>query len=454
MSTTYVIYRTSASGGFSQRWISDANGWDTIRQGGGNTGSGGSPQTAGSWDNTLLRIKQGFFHFDTRSIFAGAYDVTLSARTTAATPGTSGGNNGTDLYRYDGAASIGAASFRTPTQLGALSLVGTMPHATAASTWYTSSTIAGYTVPAQEDFGFCAAHPSQLVSTPPLPTTSAWDMEVAFDTSLGREPYLTLTGGPTLNSQTFTNNGTFTVPAGVTSIQVEAVGGGGGGGTDSAQEPGGGGGAYARSFVAVSPSQQHSVTIGAGGGPNVDGGDSIFGSNLVVAKGGLKGLGATAGAGGAAASSTGDLKFSGGAGGAQQGGGGSRSGSGGGSGAGRSGAGNAGASGSGSTAGAGGVSSGELSGAGGIGAAPGGTAGSGAAYGGGGGGKGSGTSTSGSGVAGVVVVRWETPPVGGGGLKYWNGSAWVVKPMKRWNGSAWVAATLKRWNGSTWVTVP
>lgn len=38
-------------------------------------------------------------------------------------------------------------------------------------------------------------------------------------------------------------------------------------------------------------------------------------------------------------------------------------------------------------------------------------------------------------------------------IKYWNGSAWVLKPLKKWNGSAWVPALLKRWNGSSWVNV-
>ena len=38
-------------------------------------------------------------------------------------------------------------------------------------------------------------------------------------------------------------------------------------------------------------------------------------------------------------------------------------------------------------------------------------------------------------------------------IKYWNGSAWVLKPLKKWNGSAWVPALLKRWNGASWVNV-
>lgn len=41
--------------------------------------------------------------------------------------------------------------------------------------------------------------------------------------------------------------------------------------------------------------------------------------------------------------------------------------------------------------------------------------------------------------------------VAGGQIKYWNGSAWVKKPVKVWNGSAWVLKLLKVWNGSSWV---
>ena len=47
----------------------------------------------------------------------------------------------------------------------------------------------------------------------------------------------------------------------------------------------------------------------------------------------------------------------------------------------------------------------------------------------------------------------ETPSSGGSQIKVWNGSAWVLKPLKRWNGTAWVDTLLKRWNGSSWETV-
>lgn len=37
------------------------------------------------------------------------------------------------------------------------------------------------------------------------------------------------------------------------------------------------------------------------------------------------------------------------------------------------------------------------------------------------------------------------------GVKVWNGSAWVRKPLKVWNGSAWVQKPVKVWTGSAWV---
>lgn len=45
------------------------------------------------------------------------------------------------------------------------------------------------------------------------------------------------------------------------------------------------------------------------------------------------------------------------------------------------------------------------------------------------------------------------PPGTGSLIKYWNGTAWVSKPLKRWNGTAWTVGTLKRWNGTAWITV-
>lgn len=84
-------------------------------------------------------------------------------------------------------------------------------------------------------------------------------------------------------TQTFTTNGSFTVPAGVTSITVECWGGGGRGGSAilngvSEAGGGGGGGAYSKKIVSVISGNLYSVFVGVGGfnDATLNGGDSYF----------------------------------------------------------------------------------------------------------------------------------------------------------------------------------
>ncbi|MBC7937297.1 MAG: hypothetical protein H7Y86_18280 [Rhizobacter sp.] len=91
------------------------------------------------------------------------------------------------------------------------------------------------------------------------------------------------------NFLTYYNNGTFTVPAGVTKIMVELWGGGGGGNYYC----GGGGGGYVKIHLAVIPGNTATVQIGAGGNAAnsataVNGGDTDFtlGGNVYAAFGG------------------------------------------------------------------------------------------------------------------------------------------------------------------------
>jgi hypothetical protein len=125
--------------------------------------------------------------------------------------------------------------------------------------------------------------------------------------------------------------GTWTVPAGVSTITVECWGGGGGGGaartTDGAAAGGGGGGAYSRKIINI-PSGTTSINynVGAGGkngaGQNgTSGQDSWFRTNTtLLAKGGRVAFNVTTntsgvgGAGGDANLCIGDVKYSGGAG--------------------------------------------------------------------------------------------------------------------------------------------
>ncbi len=100
----------------------------------------------------------------------------------------------------------------------------------------------------------------------------------------------------TLRTDAFTATGTWTCPAGVTSVDVEAFGGGGGGGgaspaatggatANGATGGGGGGGAQrGRRRLTVVPTTTYTITVGAGGtsgaasNPGGPGGDSSFGA--------------------------------------------------------------------------------------------------------------------------------------------------------------------------------
>lgn len=136
------------------------------------------------------------------------------------------------------------------------------------------------------------------------------------------------------------------------------------------------------------------VVVGIGGGQDVNGGNSTFNSNLVIANGGIAGSGTTAGAGGAATTGTGYTSFAGGNGAATGG-----SSGGGGGGSARTTA--AGSAASGITGGTG-TGNGGNSGASGI------NGGNGAAPGGGGAGHGNNAPTSGTGGVGRVVVTVQT----------------------------------------------
>jgi len=95
--------------------------------------------------------------------------------------------------------------------------------------------------------------------------------------------------------QSFTSSGTFSVPTGLTSVDVLIVAGGGSGGSEHGSTGNGGGGAGGLVFVpsfSVTPGGTVSVTVGCGGagipdstsGQGNDGQDSVFGT--LTAKGG------------------------------------------------------------------------------------------------------------------------------------------------------------------------
>lgn len=100
--------------------------------------------------------------------------------------------------------------------------------------------------------------------------------------------------------QIFTNSGTFTVPAGVTTLDVFLVGGGGGSGIGFDEGASGAGGGYAKTFknISVIPGTQWNVLVGAGG-LNANGAASLFsyGSQSYTAQGGSR-SGKSGGSGG------------------------------------------------------------------------------------------------------------------------------------------------------------
>lgn len=229
-------------------------------------------------------------------------------------------------------------------------------------------------------------------------------------------------------SQTFISSGTFTVPAGVTSVTVQAWGAGGGGGarrTSSDGGGGGGGGGFRGGILTVSPGNTISITIGNGGnGGNANGVNGSNGnatiithsSGTITASGGNGGNASTGmggnGAGGSFSGTVGSqITTSGG-----NGGSGDNNEGGGGGGAGGSLAGNNGGNGDDASnfthnGGNGGTNNGNGgSGNGGFGGDDG-SGGNAANYGGGGGGGGDDTgSIGGNGANGLVILTWTACP--------------------------------------------
>ena len=195
---------------------------------------------------------------------------------------------------------------------------------------------------------------------------------------------------------TTTGAGTWIVPSGVTSIQIEGIGGGADG--SAANETGGGGGAYAKSVsIAVTPGQTVYLNIGSRGANGSDTWANVSvnsapgsASNGIVAK---AGQGGATPSGGSGASSVGTLTYSGGNGGLL----GSFGAAGGGGAAGPNGIGAQGATGGSNSGGGGGGADGGLPGSAGSGSTPG-SGGNG--FGGTGGGTSGGNATPGSGGGG------------------------------------------------------
>lgn len=208
----------------------------------------------------------------------------------------------------------------------------------------------------------------------------------------------------------FTSDGSWTVPSGVTRVELLLWAGGGGGGAASAYGGGGGGGGgYGYTAPTVSPGNVVDIVIGAGGAAGSAGGNTtvtITGLGTGTVVGGAAGsAGSVAGQGAGGAGGTGaETTYAGGAGGG--GGGAVTYGGGGGGGGGAGGVGSAGAAVG--TRGAGGPGNAVGTypgGRGGLGAAGTTAAGAGVFPGGGGGGASTGASA-GAGAAGYAVILY------------------------------------------------
>lgn len=165
--------------------------------------------------------------------------------------------------------------------------------------------------------------------------------------------YIYSAGGTSFSGQVYNTQGNdnFTVPTGVTSINVKmwgAGGGGGAGGTAAAGASGGGGG-YASGSIAVTPGETLSVYIGGGGQPGVrnqaGGGGGGGGHTSLMRDTSLLGLAAGGGGGGGGRNSSSNTGGAGGAGGGSSGLGGTAAGVAGGGGGGTASAGGGGGSG-------------------------------------------------------------------------------------------------------------
>lgn len=272
---------------------------------------------------------------------------------------------------------------------------------------------------------------------------------------------------------TTTGSGSFTIPAGVSSITVEAWGGGGAGGNQSNQGGGGGGGAYISATIAVTAGQILYYTVGAAGGQSWFNLGTNSSTSAWRANAGTESLSGAAGIGGDTLNgNVGTLvaAFNGGSGASAQSGGGSRGGSGGGGGAGPLGVGLNGSIGSSSTGGAGGAgnngsggvggsSNGAIGfanidgGGGGAGGANGDTGGTGGAPAGGGGGSGRSSTFAGAGARGQLRYTYE---VGAGWDSTYKGSGITISNGDRTvtgGGSTSVAARLPKTSGKHYFEV-
>ncbi|MDQ1306376.1 MAG: hypothetical protein QG671_2208, partial [Actinomycetota bacterium] len=130
--------------------------------------------------------------------------------------------------------------------------------------------------------GFSRLHPRKLIVASVV-ALLAGGLSVAAPSSASADP------GD--NPVSFTSDGTYTGPDGVTAIKIVATGAGGGGGSSAAPPDGGAGGAGAivETAYAVTPGTALDVKVGTGGTAGGTGGAGVGGAGLASGGGGSRG---------------------------------------------------------------------------------------------------------------------------------------------------------------------
>ena len=141
-------------------------------------------------------------------------------------------------------------------------------------------------------------------------TTATFTVSATGDEATGTRQFKITQKAPVVQSFTSTGSTTFSVPTGITAVDVLVVAGGGGGGNSTGHESGGGGGAGGYIYTPghpVSPGSSVPVTVGAGGpglpdasysppssfnrAPHKGGNSSFGGGTTITATGGGAGGG-------------------------------------------------------------------------------------------------------------------------------------------------------------------
>ena len=106
----------------------------------------------------------------------------------------------------------------------------------------------------------------EMTNLPQLNVTNTFSAQQTFSSGIKFGDSTTMTTAPValqFGGQSFTSNGTFTIPTGVTALKVTVVGGGGGGGNNGSS--GGAGGQAISYLTGLTPSNTIAVTVGAAG---------------------------------------------------------------------------------------------------------------------------------------------------------------------------------------------